>query len=239
MKILVVVPAYNEASNIEKVISDVLFVNNLFDILVVNDCSKDDTAKVVSKTSIVKLVNLPFNLGIGGAVQTGMKYAARNGYDVAIQFDGDGQHHADQIAEIINPIIRNEADVVIGSRFLDKSQNFRSTWQRRVGIKIFEGLNYLMIQQIIKDNTSGFRAYNKRAIKILAEYYPCDFPEPEAIVLLGKNGFRMKEVKTVMSERKGGKSSIEGLRSIYYMIKVIFSILIYCARPRIKENENE
>jgi glycosyltransferase involved in cell wall biosynthesis len=162
-------------------------------------------------------------LGIGGAVQTGFKYADRHGYEAAIQFDADGQHLAGEIAKLLQPLVAGEADVVLGSRFLGL-KSFRSTFARRIGIAMFSFVNSLLVGQPISDNTSGFRAYNRRAIGFLARHYPIDYPEPEAVVLLKRNGFSLKEVPVAMQARQGGISSIHGLGSGYYMIKVMLAV---------------
>ena len=236
MKILAIVPSFNEAENIIHVIESIKEENPFIDILVVNDCSKDETGALAESTGQASVVNLPSNLGIGAAVQTGFKYAMRKGYDIAFQFDGDGQHLASEIKILLDPILHNEADVVIGSRFCEKQNGFRSTPLRRRGIKVFEILNSLLIKQKITDNTSGFRAYCKKAIHFLAENYPDDYPEPEAVLVLGKNGFRLKEVPVCMQERKRGNSSITGIKSGYYMIKVLLAVLVNAIRPRIMKD---
>ena len=211
-KILIIIPAYNEESSIKNTLDDILSQNEDYDVLIVNDCSTDNTSSVV-KTLLsdrCKSVSLPVNLGIGGAVQTGFKYAFNNNYDFALQFDGDGQHKASEIKKILLPFNNNtgsniDIGMVIGSRFLKKEPNFRSSFARRKGIFIFRIVNYLLIKQTITDNTSGFRAYNKKAIKFLSKNYPADYPEPESVVLLGKNGFKIKEVPVKMKEREHGK----------------------------------
>lgn len=232
MKILIIIPAYNEQANIGSVIKDLKQNCPQHDILVINDGSTDNTS-VLTKKAVIRTIDLPINLGIGGAVQTGFIYADSHNYDIAVQFDGDGQHKASQISVLIAPISDNTADVTIGSRFLGKKIGFRSTFIRRLGIKFFKILNSILIGQKITDNTSGFRAYNRKAIKMLAENYPSDFPEPEAVILLGKNGFKIKEIFTAMDERIGGTSSIHGIKSIYYMIKVSIAILITSIKPKI------
>jgi glycosyltransferase involved in cell wall biosynthesis len=179
---------------------------------------------------MAKVIDLSSNLGIGGAVQTGFKYASRNGYRVAIQFDGDGQHIAAEIPNLLKTLEDSGSAMVIGSRFLQPHNGFRSTFARRIGIRIFGLLNSLLIGQRITDSTSGFRAYNRPAIEFLAINYPSDYPEPETVILLGKNGFRMSEVFSMMRERQGGDSSISGLTGIYYMIKVILAVLMAVLR---------
>jgi glycosyltransferase involved in cell wall biosynthesis len=234
MNVLVIVPAYNEEKNISGVIKT-LHKNGKYDVIVVNDGSKDRTAEIARETGKAFVADLTCNLGIGGAVQTGLKFARNNGYDVAIQFDGDGQHKAEEIRKLLGPISKGEADVVIGSRFIERYDGFRSTLTRRMGIKVFECLNYLLMRQRVTDNTSGFRAYNRDALVFLADNYPTDYPEPEAVVLLLKNKFVIKEVFTEMLERSGGESSINGLKSAYYMIKVVLAILFASIRPKIRK----
>jgi len=238
MKILAIVPAYNEQSNILNVINSLKSEYPNINILVVNDGSDDDTGKIADSSGQAEVINLPCNLGIGGAVQTGFKYAMLKGYDYAFQFDSDGQHHVSQLHKIIEPLLKNEADVVIGSRFFKNSGGYKSTKARRFGIKIFSILNSILIRQRVLDNTSGFRSYNKRAIQFLAENYPTDFPEPEAIILLGKNEFRLLEIPVKMQERQDGVSSIKGIKSVYYMIKVLLAIFVASLRPKtIKKRE--
>ena len=236
-KILIIVPAFNEAKNILNVINSLKNENNFWDIIVINDGSSDETGYIANSSGKAFVINLIFNLGIGGAVQTGFKFAYRNGYDIAIQFDGDGQHIASEVNKLLNPIIEGSADVVIGSRFLGKNNGWKSTLSRRIGIKTFYLINYILIKQKITDNTSGFRAYNKRAIKFLSANYPTDYPEPEAVILLGRNGFVINEVFTPMKQREGGKSSIYGIKSAYYMIKVLLSVFFTFVRPKISSKE--
>ncbi len=234
MKTLVIIPAFNEAENISNVIKSLKREIPDAHILVINDASTDDTSYIASSTNLAKVIDLPANLGIGGAVQTGFKFAAAGNYDIALQFDGDGQHLASEIKPLINPILEKKADVVIGSRFLDKNYTgFKSTFTRRIGIHIFGIVNSIIIGQRITDNTSGFRAYNKKAIQFLAKNYPVDFPEPEAVILLGKNNFKLAEIFTKMKERENGISSISSGDSFYYMIKVLLAVFINAIRPSI------
>jgi glycosyltransferase involved in cell wall biosynthesis len=236
MKVLVIIPAYNEVANIVRVIESVRAEYPAADILVVNDGSTDQTGQYAEKTGQAKVIHLPCNLGIGGTIQTGFKFACLQGYDAALQFDGDGQHQASEISALLAPIENDQADVVIGSRFLSASQGYKSTPFRRIGIKIFFLLNSLLIRQKITDNTSGFRAYNKKALQFMAEYYPADYPEPEAVILLGKNGFRMREIPVHMLERQGGQSSIRGVVTVYYMLKVILGIFMGAIRAKIRRD---
>ncbi|MBN2010353.1 glycosyltransferase family 2 protein [candidate division KSB1 bacterium] len=223
-KILMIVPAYNEEKNIRHVIADLRSCNVKVDPLIIDDGSMDNTAKV-ARSEGADVIVLPCNLGIGGAVQTGFKYAFENDYDIAIQFDGDGQHMACEIETLIKNVVEDKCDVAIGSRFLTAT-DFKSTFARKLGIKIFTIINSIIIGQRITDNTSGFRAYNRPAIKFLSRNYPDDYPEPEAIILLSKNKFRIMEVPVKMQQRQHGDSSINTLRAIYYMIKVVLAILI-------------
>lgn len=228
-KLLIIIPAYNEEHNIERVANSLHNRLENCDILVINDGSTDSTEQIARKIPHLKLVNLKINLGIGGAVQTGFKFAKKYDYDIAVQFDGDGQHNSEEIEKLIAPIISQGVDMVIGSRFID-NKGFQSTFARRVGIFIFEILNTILVGQRISDSTSGFRAYSKRAIDYLADNYPQDYPEPENVIIMAKKGFKIREIPVVMNKREGGKSSIYGLRSVYYMIKVILSILITSLR---------
>lgn len=233
-QILIIIPAYNEEKNIAKVIKSLKDANPTYECLVVNDGSKDNTQHEAEASGLATVIQLPSNLGIGGAVQTGFKYAFYNEIDYAIQFDGDGQHLASEIPKILLPLQANNYDVCIGSRFVEKTMGFQSTFMRRIGIRIFEWMNRVLIRKKITDSTSGFRAYNKQAIAFLAANYPTDYPEPETVILLGKNDFRIREVSVEMVERQGGESSISGLKSAHYMIKVILSMLMTAQRQKIR-----
>jgi hypothetical protein len=228
--VLVIVPAYNEAASIGRVIADLQEQQLPCDILVVNDGSTDATSQVARNAGRVQVIDLPKNLGIGGAVQTGFKYAARQNYQTAVQFDSDGQHLAGEVPKLLARLAAGGVDMVIGSRFLDGERGYRSTALRRLGILVFTGVNSLLIGQLVTDNTSGFRAYNRRAIEFLARHYPVDYPEPEAVILLGRNGFAITEVQTRMVGRQGGRSSIAGLRGGYYMVKVLLAIIMTALR---------
>jgi hypothetical protein len=232
--LLIIVPAYNEAQAIRRVIEDLQQIELEMDILVVNDGSADSTSAEARATGQAMVVDLPKNLGIGGAVQTGFKYAARNGYRSAIQFDGDGQHLASEIPNLLTRLEQDRVNMVIGSRFLDKF-GYRSTFIRRLGIRLFEWLNFTLIGQRITDSTSGFRAYDRRAIELLAVHYPVDYPEPEAVILLGRNRYKISEASTKMQERQGGGSSISGIKGVYYMIKVILAITMTALRKPVAE----
>lgn len=233
-QILIIIPAYNEEKNIAKVIKSLKNTDPNYVCLVVNDGSKDNTQHEAEASGLATVIQLPSNLGIGGAVQTGFKYAFYNDFDYAIQFDGDGQHLASEIPKILSPLQTNDYDVCIGSRFIEKTLGFQSTFMRRIGIRIFEGMSRVLIRKKITDSTSGFRAYNKQAIAFLAANYPTDYPEPETVILLGKNDFRIREVSVEMIERQGGESSISGLKSAHYMVKVILAMLMTAQRQKIR-----
>lgn len=224
MKVLIIIPAYNEEENIESLINDIYERCPYADYLVVNDCSKDNTEEILQRTGANYMSN-PVNLGIGGTVQGGYVYALKNGYDIAVQVDGDGQHDISYLGKMVEPIEKGEADIVIGSRFIEK-QGFQSSAGRRFGINFLSGLIRFCTGIQIKDVTSGFRAVNRKFIEIYAHSYPQDYPEPEAIVAGVMQGGRIKEVPVIMRERAGGTSSINIWRSVYYMIKVSLAIII-------------
>lgn len=217
-------PAFNEANNIASVINELKSTELPLDILVVDDGSTDATVEIASCLG-VHLIRLPFNLGIGGAVQTGFRFAVQNGYDIAIQLDSDGQHIPQEIPKLLKPILREQVDMCIGSRYLQQTE-YQTPLSRRIGMVCFSIINSLLVGQRITDNTSGFRAFNRKAIEFLVENYPMDYPEPETIVILGRNGFRIQECAVNMRKRKSGESSITTLLSIYYMFKVLLSITV-------------
>ena len=223
-KVLLIIPAYNEEESLGSLIEEIKTVCPEVDYLVVNDCSSDETENLLTKRG-ANYISLPCNMGIGGAVQSGYRYAAQNGYDIAIQIDGDGQHDVRFVKDMVKLIEDKQADVVIGSRFIDK-EGFQSSQARRIGIRILSMLIRLMCGAKVKDVTSGFRAVNRRFIELFAENYPDDYPEPEVIVTAKLYGAVIKELPVVMRERTTGKSSINLKRSIYYMIKVSLAIII-------------
>ena len=226
-KILIIIPAYNEEKNIVKTVNFIKKYKNInLDYIVINDGSTDNTKRIMQENG-VDFIDLPFNLGIGAAVQTGYKYALYNDYDIAIQFDGDGQHDINSVETLIRPIIDEDVDMVVGSRYIDDTSSFKSTFSRRIGIKVISSLIYLLSKERLKDVTSGYRAVNKDVIKIFANDYPYDFPEPITNYALLKSGFKVKEVGANMFEREGGISSIRALKSIYYMFNVCLSILLF------------
>ncbi len=223
MKILAVIPCYNEEKNIVKTVEDIKKAK--IDYIVINDGSKDNSLEVLKENKI-NHINLSNNLGIGGVMQTGYKYALQNNYDIVVQFDGDGQHDATYIDKITKPIIEKKANLVIGSRFVGDESEFKSTKMRRVGINILSFLLKIMTKKQIKDMTSGFRAADKKVIKIFARDYPYEYPEPVTNLSLAKANCKILEVPVKMKERKHGKSSISKLKSIYYMINVILLFFI-------------
>lgn len=224
MKTIVIIPAYNEAGNIEHVVEELRIKCPQCDYVVINDCSTDQTREVLRRSG-ANYLDLPTNLGIGGGVQTGYRYALEQGYDIAIQFDGDGQHDATYIKDLIAPIESGQADVTIGSRFV-KNEGFQSSAMRRLGIRFLSGLIHLLCGVKVKDVTSGMRAVNRKMIEKFAWDYEQDYPEPEAILVSGLAHMRLLEVPVQMRERQGGTSSINAVRSMYYMIKVSIALVI-------------
>lgn len=226
-RIAVIIPAFNEQDSIEQVVADVHLAAERSGLeywpVVVNDKSTDSTANIIEKLPCTAL-QLPINLGIGGAVQTGFKYAFLNGFDRAIQIDGDGQHPPAEIEKVYRAMVAGGYNVMIGSRFIDGS-GFQSTFMRRLGIKYFMALNRLLLGQTIYDNTSGMRMLDRKALELVVDYYPDEYPEPESAVIYVKNGLKLGEVQVNMQERQGGVSSIDGASSIYYMLKVSLAIL--------------
>lgn len=235
-KILIIIPAYNEEKNIERLVDDLINNYPQYDYIVVNDCSTDSTKEILDRRGY-NYISLPTNLGIGGGVQSGYIYAVEKGYDIAIQIDGDGQHDPAYIEKLIQPILNNEADITIGSRFINKT-GFQSSALRRLGINIIRVVIKICSGVTSTDATSGFRATNKAATKFFSLNYANDYPEPEAIVSAALNGFKIKEVAVEMREREGGVSSINAKRSIYYMIKVSLSLLICRIGMKKKRREN-
>lgn len=227
-KRLVIIPAYNEEGNIIKTVTDIQKHAPSFDYVVVNDCSKDNTLKICLEQGY-PVLNLPCNMGIGGGVQTGYFYAARNGYDLAVQFDGDGQHNAAYLEEMAEKLESEKLDMLIGSRYIQK-QGFQSSGARRMGIKYFTGLIKLVTGATITDPTSGMRMVNAETIALFAEDYPKDYPEPESVVTLLKKKKKVKELPVTMNAREEGVSSISPVKAVYYMIKVSIAILIAAVR---------
>lgn len=228
--ILVIIPAYNEEGSVGEVVVEVKKHLPQADALVVNDGSSDLTSEKAKEAGAIVL-DLPFNLGIGGAMQAGYKYAFEKGYGIAIQVDGDGQHDPGEIPKLLKVLEENEVDMVIGSRFVGDSE-FKSSMMRRVGISIFSKVISLIVGQKITDPTSGFRAANRRTIQLFALDYPQDYPEPEILVLFHKCGLKMGEVPIGMKQRISGESSITKVRSVYYMMKVLLAIIVDCFKRK-------
>lgn len=224
MKKLVIIPAYNEEGGIVKTVTDIMENAEGFDYVVINDCSKDHTLQICKEHGF-NVVNLPVNMGIGGGVQTGYMYAYRNGYDVAVQFDGDGQHNASYLNMMAEKLEKEHLDMVIGSRYI-KKEGFQSSGMRRLGIKYFTVLIKLLTGKKITDPTSGMRMINKDIIQLFAVDYPKDYPEPESVVTILKRGKKVQEVPVQMNAREEGVSSISPTKSVYYMIKVTLAVFV-------------
>jgi glycosyltransferase involved in cell wall biosynthesis len=225
MKCLVIIPAYNEAANIKQTVDKLVTLYPKCDYVVINDGSVDNTEQICRENGI-NYISHPINLGIGGSVQTGYKYAQENGFDIAIQMDGDGQHDPQYINELIAPIEEGKADIVIGSRFIN-GEGFQSSSSRRLGISFLSRLLCICCGKKVKDVTSGFRAVNCNIIQFYAKNYAQDYPEPEAIIAGVMHHAKIHEIPVVMHERSNGKSSINFWRSFYYMLKVSLSILLF------------
>lgn len=228
-RVIAVVPAHNEAGAIGGVVDGIRSLHPHFDVVVIDDGSTDDTAAVAAARGAA-VVSLPFNLGIGGAVQTGFKYALEQDYELAVRLDGDGQHDPAELPRLLAPIERGEADIVTGSRFASGDGDYRPPLARRIGISWFAGLVSLLTRRRVTDTTSGFQAMNRKGIALFADDYPNDYPEVEATVLVFKHRLRLTEVPVQMREREHGRSSITVVRSIYYMVKVTLALLMAMLR---------
>ena len=224
MKKLVIIPAYNECGSIQRAVDDIREHAPGFDYVVINDCSTDETLDICRKYGL-NHVNLSVNLGIGGAVQTGYIYGCQYGYDMAVQFDGDGQHDGAYLEMMAEKLLETGSDMVIGSRFIER-EGFQSSGLRRIGIWYFSMLLLLLTGKRVTDPTSGMRMVNREVMRIYAQNYPKDYPEPESVMAILRMGKKVTEVPVVMKERKEGTSSIGGFRSAYYMIKVTLAILM-------------
>ncbi len=225
---LIIVPAYNEAEGIVRVVNEIRTRAPYADVLVVNDGSDDATGRLAEGAGAL-VIHLPANLGIGGAVQTGYRYAEENGYRYAAQIDGDGQHNPADFERLLDTLRGSGADMVVGSRFLT-GQGFQSTFARKIGIDLLAGLVSGLIGRKVTDPTSGYRICGRRAIELFAHDYPTDYPEVEALVLMDNSGLTFIETPVVMSARKTGKSSISALKSVYYMLKVTLAVFITKSR---------
>jgi glycosyltransferase involved in cell wall biosynthesis len=224
LRSIAIVPAHNEEASLGALLGELRAAEPDLAVVVINDGSTDSTTRVAEAAG-VPVVNLPFNIGIGGTVQTGYQYALEHGFEVAIQVDGDGQHDPTEIARVLEPIFDDRADLVVGTRFVSGG-GYRGTRARRVGIHIFASVVSLMVGQRVSDTTSGFRAVNQKALRLFASQYPHDYPEVESMVLLSRHGLRMLEVPVKMRVRETGASSITALRAAYYMIKVLLALFI-------------
>lgn len=221
MKTILLIPAYNEEANIVATVSKVIDAG--YDYVVINDGSSDRTLELCREHDF-NVLDLCFNLGIGGAIQAGHKYAYRQGYDIDIQFDGDGQHDVNHVKTLVDAI-EDGNDLVIGSRFISEDNQFKSSLLRRVGIRWLGGVLKTFAHVTVTDATSGFRAVNRKAMELFSKDYPDDYPEPESIAAAARRGLKVKEVPVVMHERQGGSSSIAGFSSVYYMIKVTLAVI--------------
>lgn len=224
MRSLIIIPAYNEEKSIVNTVNYIMEVHPEMDYLIVNDGSTDNTEKICKENGF-QFITLPINQGIGGAVQSGYRYALQNDYDIAIQMDGDGQHDPKYLDQMIAPIVENKANAVIGSRFITK-EGFQSSGSRRFGISILSSLIFICTGKRIKDVTSGYRAVDRTLIKIYTDNYSRDYPEPEAIVTALVHGMKIQEVPVIMRERMAGVSSINLKKAVYYMVKVSLAVVI-------------
>jgi len=230
VKKIAIVPAYNEEGAIGGVVDEIRAFDPAFDVLVVDDASHDRTT-AVARAHGARVVTLPFNLGIGGAVQTGFRYAAEHHYDLAARVDGDGQHDPSELRALVDAVSGGDADICVGSRFV-VAEGYRSSRSRRVGIRILAGTVSLLTGQRVTDTTSGFQVLDRKAIELFADDYPHDYPEVEAALMLHKHRLRLSELPVRMRERVVGRSSIRGFRTVYYMAKVMLAILIGALRRR-------
>jgi glycosyltransferase involved in cell wall biosynthesis len=227
---LAILPAFMEEGSVGAVIDEIRAFDPEFEIVVVDDGSGDRTSEIARSLG-VHVVTLPFNLGIGAAMQTGFRFAQANHFDIAVQIDADGQHDPAELPALLEPLMAGEADFVVGSRFIGDSA-FRSSFTRRIGIRLFARIVSKIAHQTLTDTTSGFRAVNRRGIALFAADYPHDYPEVETTVMVVKHRLRVKEVPVRMRERAAGRSSITALRSFYYVVKVLLALFVDLFRPR-------
>jgi glycosyltransferase involved in cell wall biosynthesis len=232
-----IVPAWNEEQSVARVIDELRAFDPGLDVVVIDDGSTDGTSRAAAATG-ARVLRLPFNLGIGGAVQTGFRFAFENGYDVAVRVDGDGQHDPAQLGLVLEPVLNGDADIVVGSRFAAAgATGYQSSRSRRVGIRLLAWTVSRIVGQRVTDPTSGFQALNREGIALFARDYPHDYPEVEATVMVFRHRLRLREVPVEMRERGGGRSSITALRSIYYMAKVLLAIFVGLFRRNVVPQE--
>src|SRR4051812_29162674 len=233
---IAIVPAYNEERNIARVIAELRDFDPELDVVVISDGSADRTAEVAAENG-ARVLRLPYNLGIGGAVQTGFQYAWENGYGLAVRCDGDGQHIPAELPKVLAPVLAGDADIAVGSRFTAE-EGYRSSASRRIGIRLLALVVSAIARQRVTDTTSGFQALNRRALELFAADYPHDYPEVEGMVMTIKHRLRLVEVPVRMREREHGRSSITALRSIYYMAKVLVALFVGLFRRRVVPAED-
>jgi glycosyltransferase involved in cell wall biosynthesis len=231
LRTLAIVPAWNEERSVGRVVEEIKACDPSIEVLVVDDGSSDGTA-AAAETRGARVVRLPFNLGIGGAMQTGFRYAFKAGFEVAVQVDGDGQHDPAELTKLLLPLQENRADMVVGSRFVGE-RSYRAPFFRRLGIALFAWTISLIARQRVTDTTSGFRAMNRRGIALFAADYPHDYPEVEATVMVVRHELRLLEVPVTMRDRVTGRSSITAGRSVYYMAKVLLAIFVSLFRRNV------
>jgi glycosyltransferase involved in cell wall biosynthesis len=224
LRSLAIVPAYNEEGSLGQVLEEIRAADPELEIVVINDHSTDATAEIAMNAGVA-VVHLPFNVGIGGAMQTGYQYARDHGFEVAIQIDSDGQHDAREVGPLLEPIARGEADMVIGTRFAGVG-DYKATPGRRMGMVLFSTVARMLVHLTITDPTSGFRAVNRRGIELFAREYPHDFPEVESNVLAARHGLRIVEVPVLMRERAAGRSSVTTIRGTYFVIRILLSLFV-------------
>jgi glycosyltransferase involved in cell wall biosynthesis len=221
---LAIVPAFNEEKTIAEVVAEVLDHDSSFEVLVVDDGSTDATAGCAREAG-ARVLRLPLNLGIGGAVQAGYMYALERGFDIAVQVDGDGQHDARELGRLLEPVLAGRADLSIGTRFAGP-RAYQAPLARRIGIGMFAAIVSLRVRQRMTDTTSGFRAVNRRGIRLFAVDYPHDYPEVEAVVTASRGKLRFCEVPVFMRPRVAGQSSITTFGSFYYVVKVLLALFV-------------
>lgn len=224
-RVLIIIPAYNESESIGSVLDELQSRYPEYDVLVIDDGSRDRTKDVVANHENVRLVVLPYNLGIGAAMQTGYCFAHAGGYDIAVQCDADGQHPIGEIPRIVGELRSGSADLVIGSRYVAET-SYRPTFFRRIGKSLMSRMVDAAVGGGITDTTSGFRAANRKVIDVFVRHYPEDYPEAESLVILHKAGLKAAEIPVEMNERQGGRSSISPLKAAYYMVKVALAIFV-------------